>query len=779
MAHSAQVGSLVKPEKKITFFTRNSALIGVGLSAILSQVACFRTLFSLAGGNELSIGIALGVWLFLGALGALLAIPLPQTRTSPQKQLSALFLLTCLTLPISIFLLQYFPNWWGFMPGQVASLSAMLLASVVGLAPVAIPMGTAFTVSCRGGLPGKMGVSWVYITEAIGSGLGGLLGSLALAPFLDSLQLTALTVGLTALSAIFALTLCPRSIFRHIMLALALMFITCSLFGFFNNNLTRWHQLLIEDRSFPGLQVLQLSPSRHGELLAVRQREIVSLYSNGQLIASYPNPELAEETAHLPLLVHPNPKRVLLVGGGLSGELNEMLKEPVERLVYLEIDPKQIEMGEELLGSIPGDDRLEIRIKDMRQMLRENAESSSPENFDLILLNLGDPSNAEINRNYTQQAMALIKDALAPGGMLAFFASADENYIGAEMASYLANLRATAETVFPQVKYLPGARVLFIAGGEEADICTDPVILSSRLAERHLKLTYVDPRYLEIRLMPDRFRLLTQAMDEVSVQQVNRDDRPIAYFYDLVLFTSLTSTPIKNLLSKLLVISRWWWLLIPVFIAIFAISAGFKRNKRRLLNSLVLAVGAINISMTVIYLVAYQTLVGYVYQQIALLFAIFMIGLAIGGLIPPWLMRSPTGNHRRIRLILSISLWLIIVLCLGGPKLVFSQWTAPFSTPLIFILLGLQAILGGLVFSCASLLSVNQTGNKVVDSGRIGGLLHAADSLGAMLGSMATSILLLPLIGLAKTSYLLSALLLGGAIILTCFSPDFHKGGEG
>jgi spermidine synthase len=764
----------VRPESKAIFYARNSALIGVGLSAILSQVACFRTLFSLAGGNELSIGIALGAWLFLGALGSLLALPLPQTPTSPPKQLATLFLLTCITLPLSIFLLQYFPGWWGFQPGQVASLWAMLLASLAGLAPVAIPLGTAFTVSCRGSLPGKMGVSWVYITEAVGSGLGGLLGSLALTPFMDSLQLTALTVIACALSAILALTLCPRSALRNIMLVLALVFMVAPLSGFFNNNLTRWHQQLLAERYFPGLQVLQLSPSRHGELLAVRQQEITSLYSNGQLIASYPNPEPAEETAHLPLLVHPNPKRVLLVGGGLSGELEEMLKEPIEKLVYLEIDPKQIEMGEELLGSIPKDDRLQVRSQDLRQMLRENAQSPSPETFDLVILNLGDPSNAEINRNYTQQAMALIKGALAPGGMLAFFATADENYIGKELAGYLTNLRDTAQSVFARVKYLPGARVLFIAGDEQAEICTDPAILSQRLAERHLHLTYIDARYLTIRLMPDRFRLLTQAMEETSLHQVNRDDRPVAYFYDLVLFTSLTSANIKKLLLQLLVVSRLWWLLIPAFIGIFALSAGFRRNRRRLLNSLVLVVGAINISMTVIYLVAYQTLLGYIYQQIALLFAVFMTGLAIGGIIPPLLARSAKKGPRRTKLALYISLWLIAILCLGGPKLVFSPWTLPFSSALIFILLGLQAILGGMVFSCASLLSADRTGKKIMDGGRIGGLLHAADSLGAMLGSIAASILLLPLIGLTNTSYLLSALIIGGAIILTCFRSAFN-----
>ena len=53
-----------------------------------------------------------------------------------------------------------------------------------------------------------------------------------------------------------------------------------------------------------------------------------------------PNIATVEELAHFPLLAHPAPRTVLVVGGGAGGVLAEILKhETVSRIDYVEIDP--------------------------------------------------------------------------------------------------------------------------------------------------------------------------------------------------------------------------------------------------------------------------------------------------------------------------------------------------------------------------------------------------------------------------------------------------------
>ncbi|MEC2072810.1 polyamine aminopropyltransferase [Alkalihalophilus marmarensis] len=75
-----------------------------------------------------------------------------------------------------------------------------------------------------------------------------------------------------------------------------------------------------------------------------------------------------EMVAHVPLFTHPNPKHVLVVGGGDGGVIREVLKHPsVERATLVEIDGKVIEYSKKYLPSIAGaldDARVDVQVDD-------------------------------------------------------------------------------------------------------------------------------------------------------------------------------------------------------------------------------------------------------------------------------------------------------------------------------------------------------------------------------------------------------------------------------
>lgn len=75
-----------------------------------------------------------------------------------------------------------------------------------------------------------------------------------------------------------------------------------------------------------------------------------------------------EMVTHVPLFTHPNPKKVLVVGGGDGGAIREVLKHPsVEKAVLVEIDGKVIEYSKKYLPSIAGqldDPRVEVQVDD-------------------------------------------------------------------------------------------------------------------------------------------------------------------------------------------------------------------------------------------------------------------------------------------------------------------------------------------------------------------------------------------------------------------------------
>lgn len=101
-----------------------------------------------------------------------------------------------------------------------------------------------------------------------------------------------------------------------------------------------------------------------------------------------------EMMAHVPLNVHPNPKRVLIIGGGDGGTAREVLRHPgVEKVVMVEIDALVIEACRKFIpqtAAALSDSRLELHIEDGVKYAREAPAGE----FDVILVDSTDPNGA-------------------------------------------------------------------------------------------------------------------------------------------------------------------------------------------------------------------------------------------------------------------------------------------------------------------------------------------------------------------------------------------------
>ena len=103
-----------------------------------------------------------------------------------------------------------------------------------------------------------------------------------------------------------------------------------------------------------------------------------------------------EEFIYHEMLSHPalfycaNPKKVLIIGGGDGGVLEEVLKHPVEKVWLVEIDKKVIEVAKKYLPSISKgafeDKRVELVIGDGVKFIKNYKNF-----FDVIILDLSDP----------------------------------------------------------------------------------------------------------------------------------------------------------------------------------------------------------------------------------------------------------------------------------------------------------------------------------------------------------------------------------------------------
>jgi spermidine synthase len=119
-----------------------------------------------------------------------------------------------------------------------------------------------------------------------------------------------------------------------------------------------------------------------------------------------------EMIAHVPLFVHPSPKRVLVIGGGDGGTVRELLKhEGVERIVMVEIDEMVINACREYLPSVSyglDDPRVELLVDDGVKYV-----AAAPETFDVVLIDSTDPIGPAaplFDRQFYQNVAGLLSD---------------------------------------------------------------------------------------------------------------------------------------------------------------------------------------------------------------------------------------------------------------------------------------------------------------------------------------------------------------------------------
>jgi spermidine synthase len=105
-----------------------------------------------------------------------------------------------------------------------------------------------------------------------------------------------------------------------------------------------------------------------------------------------------EMLAHPALLAHPDPKQVLIIGGGDGGTLREVLRHPgVERAVLVDIDGEVIRVSRQYFpqcASALDHPRAEVIVGDGLAYVEEQAAKGG--HFDVILIDSTDPVDAAV-----------------------------------------------------------------------------------------------------------------------------------------------------------------------------------------------------------------------------------------------------------------------------------------------------------------------------------------------------------------------------------------------
>ncbi len=117
-----------------------------------------------------------------------------------------------------------------------------------------------------------------------------------------------------------------------------------------------------------------------------------------------------EMLVHVPMFTHPDPKKVLIIGGGDGGSLREVLKhDTVESVTMIEIDKTVMELGEKHFGADFSDSRLKIINEDAAKTV-----GFIEYGFDVVIVDCTDPTTTGGKSIYTKHFAADLAKKMCP-----------------------------------------------------------------------------------------------------------------------------------------------------------------------------------------------------------------------------------------------------------------------------------------------------------------------------------------------------------------------------
>ncbi len=410
-----------------------------GLAGQAAQVALAREFLAVFYGNELSIAILFGLWLFWTAAGSAIG---SQWGRDPAAALQAASALLFPILPGAIWAIRCLPPIFGIPAGHYLPLAGLALSAGAILAPLGLVIGASFAWAVRGSpRPGR-----IYALEAAGAAIGAA-----------SAAAGAHALGSFALSASAGAVLWAAWLAAGRRWAGATGMAASAALAVFSGKLDRaaweryWRHL------GPGFRLVETFDSHDGPCAALERGGDVSIYRGGRLWTTLPDGGDGVPIACAVLLQHPAPRRIFSAGAS-SWFPREALLHGAELVEAVEPDRRIFDLIRRYDPAALADRRIVTAAGDARRSLRREAL------YDVILVSAGEPDTALANRFYTAEFFELARRRLAAGGVLAVGPlAAPSGYSADELLRRNWIVFRTAAAVFPGVRATPGASAWLVA----------------------------------------------------------------------------------------------------------------------------------------------------------------------------------------------------------------------------------------------------------------------------------------------------------------------------
>jgi len=688
----------------------------LGFTSMLTQLVIIREFLGFFNGNELIIGVIFCLWMLLTAIGAVLG-----GFIKPHKRQNLTLFISLIIfslLPLCSILLYRFIRINYFGTGISANLNEIILVTSFVLLLFCLCSGFLFTLlnSYFGKHYHKNNISQVYFIETIGSIIGALIFSSIFVYFFKSIYLLKLlTVANFLLIIIFSYSF-KEWYFKTI--SIFFLFLSISLFFIDLDAYTK-------TKIYQGQTIVEDIESPYGNILVTQWHEQYNFYENAYLSYATGDVIAQEEKIHYIMSQHPDPKNILLIHGGMSGTINELLKYPNIQIDYLENNRHIIRIVKEY--NISTFEQTNNIIEDPIRYLKRTSK-----NYDIIIADIPEPTNAQTNRLFTRSFFALIKNKLNKDGIFQTALSPSGAYLTKHALDLHSTIYNTLKSSFNNILIIPGNKHYFLAS--DAPIEGN---IAAYFSQSKINNQYVNQYYLDDELIHQKSIQIHNQL--IKNKAINSDIRPIAYYEHINYWLSLNS-------------ANYTVIYIIIFCIILLFIFQFSSVSLCLFTG-----GMAGGSMQLIFIISFQMVYGYIYSFIGVIISLFMIGLALGAYIS-----SKDYIKSHIKTLLHIQLFFALFIFISTFVL-FIIFSYPLYNPLSYIFFViLSCILGffvGVEFSIATKLLPKRVG-------LIASQLYSVDMLGGALGALITATFMLPAYGIINTCIFMGVFNLISAFVL-------------
>ncbi len=714
----------------------------LGVYATTGQVVLLREALTVSGGNELSLGLSLAVWLLAVGIGAWIGNRLG----NPGSLLVGASIAAGPVVVGSLAFLRLHRGILGLLPGGDPSLGEMAIIHSGGLLLGAATVGFLFTTASRAfSRDSKSPASRLYMAEAIGALVAGLAFTFVVAGNVEHLTALGMTAGGLAAGTAF---MARGKAGRLVAAATAVVLLAVSLFGTLAA-LDRHLGRVAFEQLAAGGEMVARADSKYGRLVIGLREDQYQLFSDGRISHVFPDPFDRPVPVHIALTQHPGPRRILLLGGGAPDRLEAALAHEPELVVLTYLDEEAHTLSERFWPDSTRravrDPRVSVVLDDGRQYV-----FNAREKFDSVIVSSPPPRSGRENRYHTRQFFEAVSRILAKGGTMSVIAPGGANVLADEAARAAAVTLSTVRAVFPHVLVVPGIELSIHGTSMDGVLSDDPHVLARRFSSRVRKGGSFFAGRFESILEPSRVAAVSRQLDECPAR-VNEDLEPGGYLANIQLWEREVSTGGQTsswTWTGLAQRTAWIWLVVPLLIwAIWRVVAAARRSAGQGDTIFSLATtGAVGMGVEVMVLYVFQAASGVLYSGIAAIIALFMAGLAVGALAG----KRFLGSRGRFAGVICDVLVLVFLLATGPFLGTFYQYLIPVAA---------WSCVAGLVTGVAFPVFLKQAAMAHGDDERLAaGTMESADHMGAAFGALVTGIVWLPVFGLVATSLMFAAL---------------------